>query len=121
MAVSAASIKAFAPVFTSVTDGIVNTWIAYAGTALAAGTFGTAHDQAVTLWVCHFLTLTGGDGSTAGATGPETGRHVGDVGVTHAANDSSSGITPNVASFKTTTYGQLLLQLIRRYRGAVCL
>jgi hypothetical protein len=28
---------------------------------------------------------------------------------------------PNVASLKTTAYGQLLLMLIRRYRGAVCL
>ena len=121
MAVSAASIKAFAPVFASISDGIITTWIAYAETALAAATFGTDHDQAVTLWVCHFLTKSGGDGSTAGATGPETGRHVGDVGVTHAANDSLTGVMTNVASFKTTTYGQLLIMLMRRYRGALCL
>lgn len=120
MAVSAASIKAFAPVFASVTDSIITTWIAYAETALAAATFGTAHDQAVTLWVCHRLTTTGGDGSSAAATGPETSRHVGDVGVSHAANDSMTGMSTDVASLKTTAYGQALIALIRRYRGAVC-
>lgn len=120
MAVSAASIKAFAPVFATVTDGVINTWIAYAGTALAAQTFGTNHDQAVTFWVCHFLTTTGGDGSSAAATGPETGRHVGDVGVTHAANDSLTGIQTDVAGLQTTPYGKALIMLMRRYRGPVC-
>lgn len=120
MAVSAASIKAFAPFFASVSDSVINQWIAYAETALAAVVFGANRDQAITYWVCHYLTKTGGDGSTAGAAGPETGRHVGDVGQTFAANDSASGGTLDVASLKTSIYGQLLIQLMRRYAGALC-
>lgn len=119
MAVSAASIKAFAPFFATVPDAVVNNWIAYAETALAAVVFGANRDQAITYWVCHALTKTGGDGSTAGAPGPETGRHVGDVGQSFAANDAVGSLS-DVASLKTSIYGQLLIQLMRRYAGALC-
>lgn len=120
MAVSAASIKAFAPFFTSVPDAVVNSWIAYAETALAAAVFGADRDQAITYWVCHALTKTGGDGSTAGAAGPETGRHVGDVGQSFAANDAIGATIGDVASLRTSVYGQMLIQLQRRYAGALC-
>ena len=107
MAVTAASIKAFAPELAAVADSIVNTWIGWAPGYVAAAVFGADHDQAVTLWTCHQLVR-----QKASATiGPVTGRTVGDVSTTSAASDSAS----LASSYGTTAYGVLLQVLIRRY------
>lgn len=119
MAVTAASIKTFAPVFASVADAIIEQWIVYAAGAVAAAVFGAAHDEAVTLWVCHQLARTGGDGSDGNTAGPVRGRHVGDVGIQFGERVFREQADP--ASYATTAYGQALMQLIRRYtRGPVC-
>ena len=105
MAVTAASIKAFAPELAAVADSIVNTWIGWAPGYVAAAVFGADHDQAVTLWTCHQLVR-----QKASATiGPVTGRTVGDVSTTSAAP------VVDANSYGTTSYGVTLQVLIRRY------
>ena len=116
MAVSAANVKAFAPVFASVSDGIIDTWLGWAPTALAASVFGAKHDQAVMLWVCHCLTVTGGDGSDAGSSGPVRSRKVGDVSVDWGERVFRELSDP--ASYATTAYGQALMRLIRLFTAA---
>lgn len=119
MAVSAADVKAFAPVFASVPDAVINEWLSFAPTALAASVFGADHDQAVLLWTCHNLAVTGGDGSDAAAGGPVRSRKVGDVSVDWGERVYRE--QQDAAGYSTTAYGQQLMRLIRLFTAApVC-
>lgn len=110
MAVTAASVKAFAPAFDSVADSIVTTWIAWGAGAVQSTTFQTDADQALTLWVCHNLQLTQG-GQGGDVVGPATSKRVGDVAANYA------NVTIDIAGLRATSWGLALLALIRRYRA----
>jgi len=108
LAVTAASVKAFAPGFTDVADAIVSQWIAWGAGAVLPTLFQTDADQALTLWVCHNLQLTQG-GQGGDVTGPSTGKRVGDV-------QTSNGATQiDISGLKATAWGLALSALIRRY------
>ncbi len=106
MAVTAASVKVFAPQFAAVADANITTWISFAPTHISADTFGTAYDQAVLLWVCHQLQST--QPEVAGAAGPITGITTGDVSVSTSAGSGQGG-------YQRTAYGQQYLALRRLY------
>lgn len=102
---TAADIKAFAPEFAAVADGVITTWIGFAPGAVG-GLPAAAQAQATILYVCHNLTrVTGGANGTAGAV---TSRTVGDVTTANSA-------PLDVGGYKSTGYGLALHQLMRRY------
>lgn len=111
MAVTPASVKAFAPELAGVDDGILTTLISWAPGHVSASVFGTDHDQAVTLWTAH--TALRQAGGASGTIGPVTGRKVGDVTV----NNSGSDAADVGRGYGTTGYGVALQRLIRRYRA----
>lgn len=109
MAVTAADIKAFAPEFVSVSDSIINTWLAWAPGYVAPRRFPHCEDQAVTLWTCHVLTRTAsGAGGTAG---PVLRDRVGDV---ERENADLKGFLAE-DSWNFSGYGQQLVALARRF------
>lgn len=107
MAVTAADVQAFAPQFAAVSSGVINTWLAMAGTAINGDLFATETDNATLLWVCHHLQQT--RGGAAGQVGAVTSREVGDVKVTAAAGPVDA------AAMRTTAYGSAFLRLCRRF------
>lgn len=109
MAVTAAQVKAFAPAFAAVADGIIDTWLGWAPDSVAANVFGAQHDQAVMLWVCHHLQTT--QGAAAGAAGPLTSAQAGDVQASFAVGGMG------VAGLERTAWGQQLVMLMRRKAG----
>ena len=109
MAITAADVKAFAPEFASVADGIIDTWIGWASGYATAGVLGTDANQGQLLWVCHCLTRSvGGNAVTGGAVTKEQ------VGPATRETASPTGALAQL-TWGATFYGQQLLDLARRY------
>ena len=113
MAVTAASIKAFAPGFAYVADTIIEAWIAFGASPVDSNVFGTAHDQALTLWVLHHLQTTAG-GTDGGAIGAVIADRAGDVNTGYAAADKLL----DASGLKTTAWGLAFMRLARLYAAS---
>jgi len=112
MAVTAASIKAFAPELAAVADAIVETWIELAPSFISATLYGDKYETAVGLWVSHKLTVT--QAGSPGASGPVEEQQVGPVRQKFAGGDKLS----RGSDLDQSAYGRTLRTLRLRYVGS---
>jgi len=114
VSVTADQIQAFAPEFAATPDAQIDLYLALAADFVDVSAFGATAATALTLWVCHALTVTtGGEAGAAGSA--QASRKVGDVSVTYASGQSQATGTP--AWLQGSSYGRMYLQLARRFVG----
>lgn len=112
MAVSAADIKGMATELASVSDVVVESWIAKARLSINTAAYGDKADSATQYLAAHYVTLAerAGAGASSG-TGPIVQRKVGDVSTTFAVGS----VAARDAVLMSTVWGQMYLSL----RGSV--
>jgi hypothetical protein len=112
MAVSAADIKGMATELASVSDVVVESWIAKARLSINTAAYGDKADSATQYLAAHYVTLAerAGAGASSG-TGPIVRRKVGDVSTTFAVGS----VAARDAVLMSTVWGQMYLSL----RGSV--
>jgi hypothetical protein len=115
MAVTADQIQAFAPEFASTPDALIDLWIALSADFVNVSALGTSADNALTLWICHALTVTQG-GAASGGASAVSGQRVGDVTVQFASGRSQAAGTPGWLS--GSSYGRIYLSLVRMKVGS---
>jgi hypothetical protein len=95
MSVTATIIRRDAPEFATLTDEIINAFIAYAEQYVDETQFGDAYDHAMSLMTCHLLTLR----DRSGASGTIESESLGDAARTYAIP------TTGVGALDSTSYG----------------